>query len=110
MLTARLSRGYLWGVVSVCLTAGVALRGCALQEPPQPQSPPADVSKRLTAMDECIARSQGAVNAAAAAGASMGALPPANSSMADAQNALDEDKTLAQKGKKQEAVERPKKG
>jgi hypothetical protein len=110
MLTARLSRRYLWGVVSVCLTAGVVLWGCALQEPPQPQPPPADVSKRLTAMDECIARSQGAVNAAAAAGVSVGALAPANSSIADAQDALDEVKKLAQQGKQQEAAERATKG
>src|SRR5690242_12627875 len=110
MLTARLSRRYLWGIVSVGLTAGVVLWGCALQGPPQPQPPPADVSKRLTAMDECIARSQEAVNAAAAAGVSVGALAPANSSIADAQDALDEVKKLAQQGKQQEAAERATKG
>jgi len=42
--------------------------GCAPQELPQPLQPPVDVSKRLAAMEECIARSQGAVNAAAATG------------------------------------------
>jgi hypothetical protein len=84
--------------------------GCAPQELPQPQQPPADVSRRLATMEECIARSQGAVNAAAAAGVSAGALAPANSSIADIQDTLDEVKKLAQQGKQQEAAERATKG
>lgn len=65
--------------------------GCAPQEPPQPLQPLADVSKRFSAMKECRARAQGAVNA--------GALAPANSSIADIRDALDEAKKLAQQGK-----------
>ena len=84
--------------------------GCAPQQRPQPQQPPADVSRRLATMEECIARSQGAVNAAAAAGVSAGALAPANSSIAAIQDALDEVKKLAQQGKQQEAAERATKG
>jgi len=84
--------------------------GCAPQELPQPLQPPVDVSKRLAAMEECIARSQGAVNAAAAAGISTGALAPASSSIADIQDALDEAKKLAQQGKQQEAAERATQG
>src|SRR6266571_2929785 len=110
MLTARLSRQYLWGVVGACLTAGVVMWGCAPQELPQPPQPPADVSRRLATMEECIARSQGAVNDAAAAGVSAGALAPANSSIADIQDTLDEVKKLAQQGKQQEATERATQG
>src|SRR5574341_255153 len=110
MLTARLSRRYLWSVVGACLTAGVVMWGCAPQELPQPQQPPADVNRRLATMEECIARSQGAVNAAAAAGVSAAALAPANSSIADIQDALDEVKKLAQQGKQREAAELAAKG
>jgi hypothetical protein len=80
--------------------------GCVPPEPLQPPQPPADVSKRLAAMEECIARAQAAVNAAAAAGVSAGALAPAKSSIADLQGALDEAKKLAQQGKQQDAAER----
>jgi len=82
--------------------------GCAPQ--PQLQQPSADVSRRLTAIEECIARSQGAVSAAAAAGISAGVLAPANSSIADIQDTLDEAKKLSQQGKQQEAAERATKG
>ncbi len=110
MLTAHLSRRYLWGVVGICLTAGVVVWGCAPQELPQPQQPPADVSRRLATMEECIARSQGAVNAAAAAGVSAATLAPANSSIADVQDAVDEVTKLVQQGKPQEAADRATKG
>jgi len=113
MLTARLSWRYLWSVVSACLTAGVLLSGCAPEEalqPPQPPPPSAEVSKRLAALEECAARSQRAVTAAADAGVSAGALAPINSSIADAQDALDEVKKLAQQSKQQEAAERTTQG
>ena len=110
MLTERLSRRYLWSVVRVCLMAGGVLWGCAPPEPLQPQQPPADVSRRPAAMAECVARAQEAVNAAAAAGVSTGALAPANSSIADIQDALDEGTKLAQQGKQQEAAERATQG
>ena len=84
--------------------------GGILQESPQPPQPPADVSKRLAAMEKCVARAQEAVNAAAAAGVSAGALAPANSGIADVQDALDEAKKLAQQGKQQDAADRATQG
>lgn len=110
MLTARRRRRYLWSVVSACLTAGVLLLGCAPQEALQPLQPPVDVSKRLAALAECVTRSQRAVTAAAEGGVSAGTLAPGNSSIADAQDVLDEAKKLAQQGKSQEAAERATKG
>jgi hypothetical protein len=106
MLTTCLGRRYLWGVVSACLTAGVLLWGCAPEGALQPPQSPADVSKRLAALEECVARSQRAVTAAADAGVSAGALAPMNSSIADAQDALDEVKKLVQQRKQPEAAER----
>jgi hypothetical protein len=110
MLTVRLSRPYLWSAVSVCLTAGVLLWGCAPEQAVQPPPPPVDVSKRLTPLEECVARSQRAVTMAAEAGVSAGTLAPANSSIADAQDALDEAKRLAQQNRVQEAAEQATKG
>src|SRR5262252_1236694 len=110
MLTVRLSRRYLWSTVSVCLTVAVLLWGCAPEQAVQPPQPPVDVSKRLAPLEECVARSQRAVTMAAEAGVSAGTLAPANSSMADAQDALDEAKRLAQQNRPQEATERAIKG
>jgi hypothetical protein len=110
MLTVRLSRRYLWSAVSVCLAAGVLLWGCAPEQAVQPPPPPVDVSKRLAPLEECIARSQRAVTMAVEAGVSAGALAPANSSLADAQDALDEAKRLAQQPKPQEVAEQATKG
>jgi len=106
MLTARLSWRYVWGVVSVCLIASVLLLGCAPEEALQPPQPPADISKRLTALEECAAQAQRAVTAATDVGVSAGALAPINSSIADVQDAVDEAKKLAQQSKQQEAAER----
>jgi hypothetical protein len=110
MLTVRLSRRYLWSAMSVCLTAGVLLWGCAPEQAVQPPPPPVDVSKRLTPLEECVARSQRAVTMAAEAGVSAGTLAPANSSIADAQDALDEAKRLTQQNRMQEAAEQATKG
>ena len=110
MLTVRLSRRYLWRAVSVCLTAGMLLWGCTPEQSVPPPQPPVDVSKRLAPLEECIARAQRAVTAAAEAGVSAGALAPANSSIADAQDALDEAKRLAQQNKPQKATEQATKG
>src|SRR5215813_2814311 len=109
MLTVRLSRRYLWSAMSVCLTAGVLLWGCAPEQAVQPP-PPVDVSKRLAPLEECVARSQRAVTMAAEAGVSAGTLAPANSSIADAQDALDEAKRLTQQNRMQEAAEQATKG
>jgi hypothetical protein len=90
--------------------AGVLLWGCAPEQAVQPPQPPVDVSKRLAPLAECVARSQRAVTAAAEVGVSAGALAPANSSIADAQDALDEAKKLAQQNKPQAATEQASKG
>jgi hypothetical protein len=110
MLTVRRSRRYLWSAMRVCLTAGVLLWGCAPEQAVQPPPPPVDVSKRLAPLEECVARSQRAVTMAAEAGVSAGTLAPANSSIADAQDALDEAKRLAQQNRMQEAAEQATKG
>ena len=110
MLTVRLSRRYLWSAVSVCLTAGILLWGCAPEQTVQPSPPPGDVSKRWAHLAECIARSQRTVAMAAETGISAGALAPANSSIADAQDALDEAKRLSQQNRLQEATEQATKG
>jgi len=110
MLTVRLSRRYLWSAVSICLTAGVLLWGCAPEQAAPPPQPPVDVSKRLAPLEECVARSQRAVTMAAEAGVSAGTLAPANSSIADAQDALDEAKRLTQQNRMQEAAEQATKG
>jgi len=104
MLTTCLGRRYLWGVVSLWLTAGVTLWGCALHEPPPPQPPPVDISRRLGAMEACVARAQEAVDAALATGVSAAALAPATRSIADLQEALDAATKLAQQGKQQDAA------
>lgn len=110
MLRARLSRRYLWSVVPVCLTVGVLLWGCVPEEALQPPQPPADVNRRLAALEECVVRSQRVVTAAADTGVSTGTLAPMNSSIADAQDALDEAKKLAQQHKQPEAAERATQG
>jgi len=76
----------------------------------QPPPPPVDVSKRLAPLEACIDRSQRAVTMAAATGVSAGALAPANSSIADAQDALDEAQRLAHQDRPQEAAEQATKG
>jgi len=110
MLTVRLSRRHRWDIMSLCLTAGVLLWGCAQEQAVQPPPPPVDVSKRLAPLEECVARSQRAVATAAEAGVSAGTLAPANSSIADAQDTLDEARKLAQQNKPQAATERATKG
>jgi len=110
MPMVRLSRRYLWSAVSVCLTVGMLLWGCAPEQAVQPPQLPVDVSKRLAPLEECVARAQRAVTMAAEAGVSAGALAPVHSSIADAQDALDEAKRLAQQNRPQEATEQATKG
>ena len=110
MLTIRLSRRHRWGMMILCLTTGVWLWGCAQEQAAQPPQPPVDVSKRLAPLEECVARSQRAVAMAADAGVSAGTLAPANSSIADAQDTLDEVRKLVQQNKPQEATERATRG
>ena len=108
MLTVRLSRRYLWCVVSVCLMAGVLLWVCtgagratasATCRRQQAFGTLGRVCGALAAHDHCGRRGWG-----------VGGLAPANSSMADAQDALDEAKKLAQQNKPQEATEQATRG
>jgi hypothetical protein len=110
MLTVRLSGRQRWDILSLCLTAGMLLWGCAQEQAVQPPQPPVDVSKRLASLEECVARSQRAVVTAAEAGVSAGTLAPANSSIADAQDILDEARKLARQNKPQEATEQAARG
>lgn len=105
MLTVRLSRRQQWGMMSLCLIAGVLLWGCAQEQAGRLPQPPVDVSKRLALLEECVVRSQRAVSTAAEAGVSAGTLAPVNSSIADAQDTLDEARKLAQQNKPQEATD-----
>jgi nucleoid-associated protein YgaU len=66
----------------------------------------AEVSQRLTALNDCIARTQGVVDASMKAGVSAGAMAPVNTSLSDAQEALEDARNLMQQGKLQEASER----
>jgi hypothetical protein len=94
----------------LCFMAGLLLWGCAQEQAMQPPQPPVDVSKRLAPLEGCVARSQRAVALAAEAGVSAGTLAPANSSIADAQDTLDDARKLAQQNKLQEATERATRG
>ena len=110
MLTVRLSRRHRWGMMSPLPYSRSMLWGCAQEQAAQPPQPPVDVSKRLAPLEECVARSQRAVAIAADAGVSAGTLAPANSSIADAQDTLDEVRKLVQQNKPQEATERATRG
>jgi hypothetical protein len=92
-------------MVRLCFMAGVLLWGCAQEQAAQPPQPPVAVSKRLAPLEECVARSQRAVATAAEAGVSAGTLAPINSSIADAQDTLDEVRKLAQQNESQEAID-----
>jgi hypothetical protein len=63
-----------------------------------------DQSARLSTLDACIARSQQTIAAATGPEMSAGDLAPANSSLADAQDAAEEGKKLTAQGKEREAT------
>jgi nucleoid-associated protein YgaU len=85
------------------ISLGVLFAGCA--KSPKPPTV-AEVNQRVSALNDCITRSQGVVDAAMKAGASAGDMAPVNTSLADAQEGLEEAKKLIQQGKLQEAMER----
>lgn len=91
--------------------AALLLGGCAPHEGPQ-TVPPAgvDASKRVMALEACVARAQQSVSGAADAGVSAGVLAPINSSIADAQDAVDDAHKLLQQQKGQEATDRAMQG
>jgi LysM repeat protein len=95
----------LWSLVGMVVVAGWMFAGCATT--PQPSGPSADeVNQRLAALEDCVIRSQEVIEAALRAGASVGYMAPSSSSVADAQDALDEARQLLQEGKNQEAMDR----
>ncbi|MGE3538900.1 MAG: hypothetical protein AB7N91_15895 [Candidatus Tectimicrobiota bacterium] len=112
MLRALLASCTLRGWTGVGLLTGLLLWGCAAQEsPPPPQAQAStEVSRRLGLLTECVERSQRAVQQAMEAGVSAGALAPASSGIADAQDTMDEVQQLVRQGKTQEASERATQG
>ena len=100
------------GIRRLCMLVGMVVAvswlvtGCATTPPPAPGPSAAEVGQRIAALEECMTRSQRTVEAALQAGASAGAMGPANSSIADAQDALDEARQLLQQGKTQDAMDR----
>jgi hypothetical protein len=87
-------------LASVCMVASVVPLECAAQAQPS-----AEAQQRLAALEACIERSENTVDDALSAGVSAGDVAPANSSLADAEDALDEGQTLLDEGKEQEAIE-----
>jgi nucleoid-associated protein YgaU len=68
------------------------------------------VNQRLAALEDCIKRSKGVVEAAVRAGASAGEMAPANTGITTAQQALDGAKKLLKDGKNKEAMDQASKG
>jgi nucleoid-associated protein YgaU len=96
---------YIWVFLGVIISLSVLFAGCA--KTPKPPTPTAaEVSQRLIALNDCITRTQGVVDASMKAGVSAGAMAPVNTSLSDAQEALEDAKSLVQQGKLQEASER----
>lgn len=89
-------------------TALIALVGLGLAGCPQaPAGPPtAEVNERIAALEDCIKRSDGVVQAALAAGVSAGDMAPSSSAVAGARDAVDEARKLLQEGKNQAAMDR----
>jgi hypothetical protein len=91
------------------ISLGLTFAGCA--RTPKPPSPTAaEVNQRVSALTDCITRTQSVVDASMKAGASAGDMAPVNTGLADAQEALEDTRTLDQQGKPEEALERVGKG
>src|ERR671923_180270 len=100
------SRLLYWICLGMIVSTGLVFSGCATT-PPQPPGPTAtEVNQRLTALEDCVKRSQGVVEAALKAGASAGEMAPANTGIADAQEALESARKLLKDGKNKDAMER----
>lgn len=105
MVSTDSQRRYVWLLLGVLISCSVVFAGCATTpKPPTPTA--AEVSQRLTALTDCIARTQRVVEASMQAGVSAGAMAPVSTSLSDAQEALEDAKQLVQQGKHQEASER----
>ena len=89
--------------IGLVVLTGLVFSGC----PQAPTGPPtAEVNERLAALEDCIKRSDGVVQAALDAGASAGDMAPSSSAVADMRDALDEARKLLQEGKNQAAMDR----
>lgn len=96
--------------VGLGVTLGMLVTGCGPSEPPRPEQPTGELAMRLAALDDCVKRSQQAVQELQGAGVSAAMLAPINTSIADAQDAADGSRKLFQQGKQQEAADRAAKG
>ena len=104
------SRLLYWICLGIIVSTGLVFSGCATT-PPQPPGPTeAEVNQRLAALEDCVKRSQGVVEAALKAGASAGEMAPANTGIADAQEALEGARKLLKDGKNKDAMDRASKG
>lgn len=109
MVSTRSQWRHVWLLLVMIIPLGLLFAGCA--KTPQPSSPAgAEVNQRMSALTDCITRTQGVVDASMKAGASAGDMAPVNTSLTDAQEALEDAKTLEQQGKSEEAMERVSKG
>ena len=109
MISTGSQRRDVWLLLVMIISLGLMFAGCA--KTPKPPSPTvAEVNQRVSALADCITRTQGVVDAAMKAGASAGDMAPVNTSVADAQEALEEAKKLVQQGKLEEAMEQVGKG
>jgi len=105
MVSTCSQRRYVWFLLSMIISLGLMFAGCA--KTPKPPSPTvAEVNQRVSALADCITRTQGVVDAGLKAGASAGEMAPVNTSLTDAQEALEDAKKLVQQGKLDEAMER----
>lgn len=105
MVSTCSQRRSVWKFLGMLISLGVLFVGCA--KTPKPPSPTlAEVNQRLASLTDCVTRTQGVVDAAMKAGASAGDMAPVNTSLADAQEALEDVKKLVQQGKLQEAMDR----
>jgi nucleoid-associated protein YgaU len=105
MASTRIEMLRLWSLVGMVVVATWMFSGCATT--PRPSGPSVDeVNQRLAALEDCVAHAQEVIEAAIGAGASVGYMAPSSSSVADAQDALDEARQLLQAGKNQEAMDR----
>jgi len=91
-----------WKSLGLAVVVILSIIGCAKA----PQVPQAAGGPQLTALTDCIARTQRTVDAAMSAGASAGEMGPTSTGLADARDAADDAQKLLQAGKPQEANER----
>ena len=93
MVSTRSQRRYVWLLLVMIIPFGLMFAGCA--KTPKPPGPTvAEVNQHVSALADCITRTQSVVDASMKAGASAGDMAPVNTSLADAQEALEDAKTL----------------